>query len=699
MAEAKLDRAARGLVRARPTVTQSEAFDARANWPAAIRCSVTVVVAGLLLVGATAAPVGAVANGWSIVPSPTISPVSVLYGVSCTSATACTAVGEANNGSATGTVTLVEHWDGTAWSIVASPNPAGSTDSSLRGVSCTSATDCTAVGLAYPQRSAFIILVEHWDGTAWSMVASPNPAGSPYSVLYGVSCTSATDCTAVGTTSNGSAFVTLVEHWDGTSWSIVASPNPAGSTGSYLNGVSCTSSTACTAVGVMYTGSGSVMLVQHWDGTAWSIVASPNPANSTDSNLHGVACTTATLCTAVGETHNNVSGNFTLVEHWDGTAWSIVDTPSPAGPTGSVLYGISCTGATACTAVGARLTETGYYITLVEHWDGTAWSIVDTPNPVGSTSSYLFALSCTGATACTAVGETTNGFTYATQVESEVPMAVPPASTASAPASPSILLGRADSDALTVTGSVTGGSPSGTVSFHVCGPLPSASGCPTGGSAVGSSVTVTPGRANTSSATSPLFTPTATGTYCFRADYSGDSNYLASSDASPTECFGVFNRIITGPSGSITIGSGQAVFVQGATVSGSISSDGASSLTMCATTLTGSLNVSNTTGFVFVGDHGDDGMPGCAGNTLNGAVSLSNNGNQIEVGGNKIGGLLIVTNSTGAGPNTENANSEIEANHIGGSLICSGNTATPTNDGQPNTVNGSRNGQCGAAGF
>jgi hypothetical protein len=114
-----------------------------------------------------------------------------------------------------------------------------------------------------------------------------------------------------------------------------------------------------------------------------------------------------------------------------------------------------------------------------------------------------------------------------------------------------------------------------------------------------------------------------------------------------------------------------------------------------------SLNVSNTTGFIVVGDHGDDGPSGCSGNTINGGVPQGNNASQIEVGGNKIGGALILTDSTGVtnpGPYTENRVSEIEANHIGGSLNCSGNTPGPTNDGQPNTVTGSRNGQCGAAG-
>jgi hypothetical protein len=112
-------------------------------------------------------------------------------------------------------------------------------------------------------------------------------------------------------------------------------------------------------------------------------------------------------------------------------------------------------------------------------------------------------------------------------------------STASAPQSGSVAVGAQNVDVATITGTSGGGSPTGTVSFYVCGPLTSAAGCPTGGQAVGSPITVTAGAGNTAGATSSGFTPTAPGTWCFRADYSGDGNYVGSSDASPAECFTV----------------------------------------------------------------------------------------------------------------------------------------------------------------
>ena len=68
-------------------------------------------------------------------------------------------------------------------------------------------------------------LVERWNGTSWSIVTSPNPSGATFAVLSGVSCPSTTSCYAVG---ESALDKTLVEHWNGTSWSIVASPNPSG---------------------------------------------------------------------------------------------------------------------------------------------------------------------------------------------------------------------------------------------------------------------------------------------------------------------------------------------------------------------------------------------------------------------------------------------------------------------------------------
>jgi hypothetical protein len=327
---------------------------------------------------------------WSIVPSPNRVTEDFLADVSCASATACMAVGD--NGR-----TLAESWNGTSWSLVSSPSPGAG---ALSGVSCVSSAVCTAVGYVRTLSGGYRTLIESWNGTNWSVVPSPNiGSASDQNYLSGVSCTSATACTAVGYHYNG-VFKTLIESWNGTSWSVVPSPSPGG-VNDGLYGVSCMSATACTAVGGRLS-SAYRTLIESWDGTSWSVVPSPNVGSATSPNsLQSVSCTSVTACTAVG-THyaSSTSPGRTLAESWNGTSWSVVPSPNPAS-TGDTLSGVSCTSATTCTATGS--TGGSPYQTLIESWNGTSWSVVPSPN-AGSISSNLDGVSCTSATACTAVG-------------------------------------------------------------------------------------------------------------------------------------------------------------------------------------------------------------------------------------------------------------------------------------------------------
>ena len=146
-------------------------------------------------------------------------------------------------------------------------------------------------------------------------------------MLEGVSCTSAWACTAVGTSNGG----TLAEQWNGTAWSIAPSPNGAAGQWNGLFGVSCTSASACTAVGaydVVDPTVSELTLVEQWNGMTWSIVPSPNTSATQDNDLlKGVSCTSASACTAVG--YDGTSGQ-TLVE----TSAILPLPPPPAAPVG-----------------------------------------------------------------------------------------------------------------------------------------------------------------------------------------------------------------------------------------------------------------------------------------------------------------------------------------------------------------------------
>ena len=151
------------------------------------------------------------------------------------------------------------------------------------------------------------------------------------------------------------------------------SPTPGNYGG--LSGVSCSSARSCVAVGNYSNGTGSASsilsrtLVESWNGTAWSVVSGPSPSVA---YLYGVSCASAGSCKAVGDYASSTIRRWALIESWNGTARSVVASPSPSV---AYLYDVSCASARSCKAVGERTSNGGVMRILVESWNGTAWSI------------------------------------------------------------------------------------------------------------------------------------------------------------------------------------------------------------------------------------------------------------------------------------------------------------------------------------
>ena len=367
-------------------------------------CFVGVVVAFAF----ATAPAADANPSWTIQPSPN-GPTGggFLMGDSCVSPSFCTAVGHfSDNGG--NDQALIESWNGRAWSLVSSPNNETDDPNDLTAVSCASSSSCQAVGFSGLGSAEYQTLIESWNGTGWTTVPSPN--SGPTSALSGVSCTSDDSCVAVGYGSLSSTVAqTLVESWNGSSWSIVPSPD-VGANGNFLNAVSCVSASSCTAVGQYATSGGfpELTLIESWDGTKWSIVPSPNRNPEESNSLHGVSCAAARACVAVGEYPNKKNIASTLIESWNGTAWSITSSPNTAKK--NYLYGVSCTSISKCQAVGQ-----GVDTTLVEYWNGAKWT--RSASPGRGQSSNLAGVSCVTATWCEAVGFSGNSRTLKTLSE------------------------------------------------------------------------------------------------------------------------------------------------------------------------------------------------------------------------------------------------------------------------------------------
>jgi hypothetical protein len=205
------------------------------------------------------------------------------------------------------------------WSVTPSPNPVIPTGQ-LFWVSCPAADWCMAVGTCTKASGAGVALAEQWNGNTWRILPTPNPARATVSSLFGVSCASPSACEAVGVTvSRSGAQKALAEGWNGSRWQLQHAPSLAG--GGQLNGVSCTSPSACTAVGGTPPGTPRKVLAERWNGSSWQIQSAPSPAGAF---LSGVACTSSAACTAVGGSEAG-----TLAERWDGTTWGIQATANP----------------------------------------------------------------------------------------------------------------------------------------------------------------------------------------------------------------------------------------------------------------------------------------------------------------------------------------------------------------------------------
>jgi hypothetical protein len=200
--------------------------------------------------------------------------------------------------------------------------------------------------------------------------------------------------------------VTLAARWNGSGWALESTPNPTGASLIVLRAISCPSSTACTAVGEYFNSAGTrVTLAERWNGSSWAIQSTPNPTGGQRNILWGISCPSTTACTAAGSYDNSSGYAVPLAERWNGSSWAIQSSPTPNPGGDSLLFGVSCPSITACTAAGFYLNDSGVDVTLAERWNGSSWAIQSTPNPTGARSNILYGVSCPSTTACAAVGD------------------------------------------------------------------------------------------------------------------------------------------------------------------------------------------------------------------------------------------------------------------------------------------------------
>jgi hypothetical protein len=401
---------------------------------AATLTSLALLLGGLLVV----APItsSAATSGWSVSTVPGSGVDDVLLGTACTGGAQCFAAGVTLrnlSSPAAAPTAIIDSWNGASWTYsTGAPLPAG-VGGGLFDITCANPVDCWAVGTQLEDGgngNSTGALVENWNGTTWSVVPIPTPSGTGVvgAFLQGVSCTSPSSCIAVGYTTDihGGNLNDLIEQWNGSSWTIVPGAATA-QTYDQLMRVNCLSADNCWAVGnagpvqqdpnflPIYPGAvGDQGLIEHWDGSTWTVVPSTSEPSPGGGFLYGIECLSASDCWASGAvTDDTGQGSGLLMERWNGSAWTDVSStvPVPNGtPGGAILSSISCVGPLSCWAVGSYGTFGGgggsgfQPQAFIEYWNGSSWSIE--PSPQVGPIDLLNSVSCIAGVGCTAVGTT-----------------------------------------------------------------------------------------------------------------------------------------------------------------------------------------------------------------------------------------------------------------------------------------------------
>ncbi len=354
----------------------------------------TGAVAGVLAATSFAGPAVA-AGSWHIQADPTSLPAPELAGAACPSPTSCFVVG---NFGAAPIDHLLEHWNGTKWTVVHTPTGYDNHDSEFNGISCSSPDACTAVGDDVDGNNFVHALIDRWNGHTWTFQKAPM-----IDQAWSVACPTATSCYVT----TGS-LVGVIAHWNGSAWSQQTIPSGFAASGD----VACASDTSCWAIGVQ---NRSTATLVHWNGARWSVQSIAPVPGGRAIGMDAVGCSSVNNCFLVGSSFVNgdPSSDRRLVERWNGSTWSIVFTPLPSGATGGGFDAVACRTGGSCLIAGGYNPTASNTRTLVERWNGSAFVIEPTPNQGDSS---FAAAACDPVKSCIAVGAGTDRFDNPTQL-------------------------------------------------------------------------------------------------------------------------------------------------------------------------------------------------------------------------------------------------------------------------------------------
>ena len=248
--------------------------------------------------------------------------------------------------------------------VATTPNPEGASETALKGISCRIFSACAAVGYSVKsgKKTGFGVRLAE---SKWVTQSIPEPEGAISAELHGIDCPTGTFCVAVGSyTVSGGSIWAWSATWNGTTWTLGTVAKPTGSIRTVLLDVSCSTASACAGVGIYRDSTGlQTSFVARWNGSSWSHQGSANPVGSTNTVFQGVSCVASSPCVAVGDWNNGKSWQ-PMAQEWNGSAWVLDTTPNPAGATETIIEGVACR--TGCLSSGWYADSEGKRKTLGE---------------------------------------------------------------------------------------------------------------------------------------------------------------------------------------------------------------------------------------------------------------------------------------------------------------------------------------------
>jgi hypothetical protein len=390
---------------------------------AVILAATIIVVAVLGTSCAAAGPAGAGHRSASTAPSPAVTGAepAPAGGVESLDAVAALSTSDAwvvgtHRPKPKGIYALTKHWDGQRWTTVPCPSPGGTAHpnrSLLAAVAIDAPDDAWAVGQWSPMRHdpPTYGLIEHWNGTKWTLVPAPRSSGHVTDLsLTAVAATSPTAAWAIGRGVSGGHFVTVFIAWNGTRWRYLPRPG-----GTLVGGLAVISPRDIWVVGTRVAKSAprDRTLAEHWNGSTWKTVPTPNgfKGRPRSSGLSAVSGSSASNVWAVGDYQSGPTGTDTrtLVERWNGARWQVQ--PSPNGPSGAQgergLSAVAALSRTSALAVGSY--GAGKVLPLTERWNGARWTTVPNKLSAGVTFAYLTTVAAVNPGYAWAIGDGDKG--------------------------------------------------------------------------------------------------------------------------------------------------------------------------------------------------------------------------------------------------------------------------------------------------